>query len=151
MFLYTSLFIVDVLIYEMNLFPSKWHKNQVPLFFFLGLGSSLVESLRDEYPLAYLLSILVAPFQQGETPLQHYNSLFCLSWVQRYCDAALLFNNDSVLEQILKQGPTMAQRDQGFSMLDMNDSISKCLCNTFLPLQNSKSRSAYCMLVATFL
>ncbi len=110
-----------------------------------GLGSSLVECLRDEYPLAYLLSVLVAPFEHGETPLQHYNSLFCLSWVQRYCDAALLFRNDSVLEQTLKQGQAMARQQKlnhNISMFEMNESISKCLCNTFLPLQNPKSRSA---------
>ena len=34
-----------------------------------GLGSFIMEQLRDDYPLAYILSVAVAPFSLGETPL----------------------------------------------------------------------------------
>ncbi|XP_029444108.1 tubulin delta chain-like isoform X3 [Rhinatrema bivittatum] len=48
-----------------------------------GLGARLCEAIRDEYPLGYILSVTVAPHQAGESPLQHYNSLLSLSWLQR--------------------------------------------------------------------
>nr|XP_033787772.1 tubulin delta chain-like isoform X2 [Geotrypetes seraphini] len=47
-----------------------------------GLGARLCETIRDEYPLGYILSVTVAPHQTGESPLQNYNSLLSLSWLQ---------------------------------------------------------------------
>ena len=49
-----------------------------------GLGSHLLELLRDEYEMAHLMNCVVAPHVSGESPLQHYNSLLCLSWLQRF-------------------------------------------------------------------
>ncbi|XP_043922006.1 tubulin delta chain-like [Protopterus annectens] len=48
-----------------------------------GLGAHLCEAVRDEYPLGHILSVSVSPYRTGECPLQHYNSLLCLSWLQR--------------------------------------------------------------------
>ena len=73
----------------------------------LGLSSALLERIRDNYPLAYILSIPIAPFSLGDTPLQHYNSLLCLSWLQTYSDAVLLIQNDTILrhaQQLLLDG-----------------------------------------------
>lgn len=52
--------------------------------FSAGFGSRLFESLREEYPMNYLMSVTFAPCASGESPLQHYNSLLCLSTLQRY-------------------------------------------------------------------
>ncbi len=47
-----------------------------------GLGSRLIERVRDEYGAACCIgSALVCPFQAGETPLQSYNSLLTLRYV----------------------------------------------------------------------
>ena len=48
-----------------------------------GLGSHLVESIRDAYPLAHVMSVAIAPHISGDSPLQHYNSLLSLATLQR--------------------------------------------------------------------
>ena len=47
-----------------------------------GLGSCLIETLRDAYPLAHVMSVSVLPHSAGDSPLQHYNSLLSLSTLQ---------------------------------------------------------------------
>ena len=54
-----------------------------------GFGSQIVESCREEFPEDPILSVSVAPFVSGESPLQHYNSLLTLAWLQRF--ALVLF------------------------------------------------------------
>ena len=49
-----------------------------------GLGSHLVESIRDTYPLAHILSVAVSPHVSGDSPLQSYNSLLSLAALQRW-------------------------------------------------------------------
>ena len=48
-----------------------------------GLGSHLVERIRDAYPLAHVMSVAVSPHSSGDSPLQHYNSLLSLASLQR--------------------------------------------------------------------
>ena len=135
----------------------------------LGLGSALLESVRDNYPLAYILSVPVAPFSLGDTPLQHYNSLLCLSWLQTYCDAMLLIQNDVILrqaQQLLLNGKGsrggggssrgkrasvgLASGGGGgrekelqngpVSLEDMNKHISQVLCNSLMPIWSANQR-----------
>ena len=49
-----------------------------------GLGSRLLEVIKDTYPLAHAVSVAVAPHVSGDSPLQHYNSLLSLASLQRY-------------------------------------------------------------------
>ncbi len=115
-----------------------------------GIGSSVLELLREEYPLAHLLSVSVAPFNEGETPLQHYNTVLCLSWLQTYSDAVLLFQNDSVLHQLQRVAARGAARRarklESFSvaMEDMNRHIGQTLCNSLLPVWTTKRRYCVC-------
>ena len=106
-----------------------------------GLGCALLERLRDDYPAHLLLSIAVAPFASGETPLQHYNSLLCLSWLQQYADAVLLFQNDLILKHVSKSAAKAGDplgTSVSVSMEDLNGHISHTLCNSFLPLWSSE-------------
>ena len=101
----------------------------------------MVESLREEYPLAYILSMAVAPFHSGETPLQHYNSLLCLSWLQKYTDGILLFSNDHVLATLQKIDAKLmhskpSQRTISFD--DLNHYIANTIATTFLPIYDSR-------------
>lgn len=59
-----------------------------------GLGSRLIEEYRDEYCKSYLMSASIWPNSSGETPLQHYNTCFSLSHLQKNSDAVLLFQNE---------------------------------------------------------
>ena len=106
-----------------------------------GLGSAILEHLREDYPLSYILSVPVAPFSLGETPLQHYNTVLCLSWLQDYCDAVLMFQNDCVLQQTqkyLSKGAPGRRGSESVSLEDMNRHISHTLCNSLLPVWSAK-------------
>lgn len=130
-------------------------------YIIVGLSSALLESVRDNYPLAYILSIPVAPFSLGDSPLQHYNSLLCLSWLQTYSDAVLLLQNDVVLSQAQQLlldsrgsggggGASKGKRasggrenvlqDEPVTLQDMNKRISQVLCNSLLPIWSAKQR-----------
>ena len=125
-----------------------------------GVGSAVIEQLREDYPFSYILSVSVAPFSHGETPLQHYNSLLCLHRLQTHTDGVLLFQNDHVLTQALKcttasmsgsagsqqgrLGPSSgtAAVGSGVSVEDMNRHMSSTLCNTLLPIWNARQKLA---------
>ena len=59
-----------------------------------GLGSHLLELLREDYPKTHLHSIAVLPHSSGDTPLQSYNSLLSLTTIQECIDSCLLLSND---------------------------------------------------------
>eukprot|EP00904_Undaria_pinnatifida_P009786 jgi/Undpi1/5938/HiC_scaffold_2.g01212.m1 len=66
-----------------------------------GLGSGLLQALRDEYPSLYLISACVGPFGTGDTPLQHYNSVLALHHLQVFADAVIYRGNDDLLQESL--------------------------------------------------
>ncbi|XP_042332126.1 tubulin beta-1 chain-like isoform X2 [Sceloporus undulatus] len=101
-----------------------------------GLSSRLCEAIREQYPLGRILSVSVAPHQSGESSLQHYNSLLCLSWLQRYADGILLFHNDEVLKRVAAlQGKEMAEASCQVSFTTMNTYITSCLAGLLHPLK----------------
>ena len=48
-----------------------------------GLGSRVLEAIREDYQLQHVVSGVVAPFSSGDTPLQHYNALLSLTSLQK--------------------------------------------------------------------
>ena len=68
-----------------------------------GLGSRLIEALREEYGLCHLMSCAFAPHMSGESPLQHYNSLLTLATLQRY-SLYLIYNKDTMNHLYQPQG-----------------------------------------------
>lgn len=63
-----------------------------------GLGSRLLELIRDAYPRSYLLAVSVAPsWVCGDTPLQNYNAVFTLAHLQEHADCVLYKENDELL------------------------------------------------------
>ncbi|XP_062978635.1 tubulin delta chain-like [Elgaria multicarinata webbii] len=107
-----------------------------------GLSSRLCEALREEYPLGYILAVSVAPHQAGESPLQHYNSLLCLSWLQRYADGILLFHNDEVLKRAATlQGKDLPEASSQVSLSAMNTYVASCLAGLLHPLKIFTTRS----------
>ncbi|XP_053117091.1 tubulin beta-1 chain-like isoform X4 [Hemicordylus capensis] len=111
-----------------------------------GLSSRLCEAIREEYPTGHILSVSVVPHQAGESPLQHYNSLLCLSWLQRYADGILLFPND----EVLKQASVLQRRDapeasSQVSSSAMNAYIASCLAGLLHPLKLFTTQSGISM------
>ncbi|XP_060063071.1 tubulin delta chain-like [Ylistrum balloti] len=92
-----------------------------------GLGSRLCEEMRDQYPLAHLMSCAFTPLLSGESPLQHYNSLLTLSKLQRNSDCVILIHNDDVLQNLEKKAKGSVSFD------NMNNSIAASLCGLLLP------------------
>ena len=65
-----------------------------------GLGSRLLQELRDEHPRNYITSLAVGPFAGGELPLSSYNATLSLAHLQEHCDSVLLFDNAQLLRQL---------------------------------------------------
>ena len=67
-----------------------------------GLGSRIIEELREYYPYANLSSYIVFPLAKGETPLQHYNIGMTLANLNQNCDFILYNSNQWLFEFINK-------------------------------------------------
>ncbi|XP_078396990.1 tubulin delta chain-like [Cetorhinus maximus] len=110
-----------------------------------GLSARLCESIREDFPMGYILSVTVTPHQTGESPLQHFNSLLCLSWLQRYADGVLLFHNDDVLRSIQalcgKKIEHISALQPQISLYDMNTRIASCLAGLMYPVSSLRTRS----------
>lgn len=61
-----------------------------------GLGSRLLMELRDQYQNATLGTVSIAPFQTGETALQHLNMSLTLSSLLEFSDCCFWFSNDEM-------------------------------------------------------
>ena len=73
-----------------------------------GLGSLLLEELRDEHPRHYLMAAAMCPFAMGELPLGHYNATLALSYLQEHADATILFDNTQLLRQLTTVAATQS-------------------------------------------
>ena len=74
-----------------------------------GVGTRLIEELREAYPMHFLTSCPVAPFSHGEASLQHYNSVMTMASLQQHADAVLMTQNQEVLKLLVDRRPR--QRD----------------------------------------
>ncbi|KAJ8020015.1 Tubulin delta chain [Holothuria leucospilota] len=101
-----------------------------------GLGSHLIEKLRDEFGLAYILSVAVSPFSSGESPLQYYNTILTTSWLQRYCDGILLFQNNDILQSLINIASANLKSSSfvSVSMNDLNQKIAYSLASLIQPI-----------------
>ncbi|KAF0985073.1 hypothetical protein FDP41_000112 [Naegleria fowleri] len=110
-----------------------------------GLGSRVVEEIRIKYPSYYIFTISIAPFQHGETPLQHYNCLLTLNHIQQYADGVFLFVNDDLLRSITKNMKRQnaghsTLMDVSYSVSDINKYISSSLCGLLLPVYSKETK-----------
>jgi len=104
-----------------------------------GLGSRILESLRDELGCRFLASAAVAPFSQG-SPLQSYNTVLSLAHIDEYADMAIIFHNEDITQSLLKEGK-MKKLDQariGFG--EINGVIGRALAGALFPLQLGKRK-----------
>lgn len=99
-----------------------------------GLGSRLCETIRDDYSMNHLMSCTVAPCMTGESPLQNYNALLTLSYLQRHTDCIVLTHNDDVLGKLQRKMETV-------SFDTMNNSIASSLAGVFLPTDTLTPKS----------
>ena len=104
-----------------------------------GLGSRLTEGIRDALgSTPALANAVVAPYQEGEVIVQHYNAALTLSRLQTASDAVIVFENDA-LEIICRQ--LLSIRD--VSLHDMNGVIASNMARLMLPCDRFR-RDALC-------
>ena len=109
-----------------------------------GVTSRLSEMIKDEIPSRPLITCSVAPFEMGDTPLQHYNTLLTLHKLNEQCDAILMQYNDKLMAQI-SAGKLSAGKGPNFS--DLNALIAENLTGLSLPTKG-QSNNDICMLEA---
>lgn len=101
-----------------------------------GLGSRLMETFKDIYPKAKLVNVVVWPHPSGETPLQNYNSWFTTSFLQKYSDSVIIFQNEDMMKTIPKWIDD--KKAQNVSMRNLNEYISVWMKNIFVPRSDEK-------------
>lgn len=61
-----------------------------------GLGSRILEEIKDNYGGSYIYNAVVLPSKLGESTLQHYNCLFSFAKLQDFSDTVIYFQNDKI-------------------------------------------------------
>ncbi|XP_033114487.1 tubulin delta chain-like [Anneissia japonica] len=103
-----------------------------------GFGSRLCEAIRDDYPMAYIQSVVVAPFQTGESPLQNYNATLCMAWLQRYSDSVFLYYNEEMLHRLSGLNVSKQVRDEAkVTINDINQHIAESLAGLYKPVMST--------------
>ncbi|XP_055865433.1 uncharacterized protein LOC106061289 isoform X1 [Biomphalaria glabrata] len=101
-----------------------------------GLGAHFIESLKENFPCHNIISCAVAACASGESPLQSYNALLSLQWLQSYADAVIILPNDYYikhLNHILLSENDDAIKNSQISFKDVNSVIANNLCGVFAP------------------
>jgi hypothetical protein len=98
-----------------------------------GLGSKLLELIRDEYSVCFISTVSVLPSELGDTPLQDYNSVLGLSSLQQYADAVIYFENDDLMRLVQQ----FNKRGSNVSTHNINELIAFSLCNLLVPARPS--------------
>lgn len=94
-----------------------------------GVGSYIMEKLRDEYPTKTFTSVIILPYASGEVGTQNYNSLLTLAKFIEITDMVLVFENDqlhSICENLMKIQNTGSD--------DLNQIIGHKLAAVFQPV-----------------
>nr|DBA25348.1 TPA: hypothetical protein GDO54_012886 [Pyxicephalus adspersus] len=106
-----------------------------------GLGSRLCQEIRDNYPAGHLLSVTTAPHETGDTPLQHYNSLLCLSYLQSLSVLAVARNSQEY-SFLLSRDSVLMKLKQSYHCVSWNPFPIQCWTdpqNILDPSSNSHS------------
>lgn len=97
-----------------------------------GVGSFIMENIRDEYSRKAFFNAVILPFEEGEVVTQSYNTLLSLAKILTVSDATLLLQNDhlhSMLSSLLNL------KTVGIS--DLNSLIALKMAGSFQPLQDT--------------
>lgn len=99
-----------------------------------GVGSYMLEQLRDNYPTRDIIASVVLPFSYGEVGTQNYNTVLTLAKLQETVNLGILFENEQIHSIC-----TSVLNNPGAQLPDINDIISKKLCTIFGPVNKSCS------------
>ncbi|KAI5076209.1 hypothetical protein GOP47_0008274 [Adiantum capillus-veneris] len=118
-----------------------------------GVGSYLLEVLKDEYPSCHILSHCIWP-AEGEVIVQYYNVLLSLAHLQDLSDGLLLMKNEALMSTCKK---VLGIQRPSFD--DMNEVGARALASVLLPAYHhsrptlagpmQNSRKAVCKIKST--
>ncbi|XP_018576125.1 tubulin delta chain-like [Anoplophora glabripennis] len=94
-----------------------------------GVGSFIIEQLRNDYPNKHIVNSIVLPYVKGEIVTQSYNSLLALAHLYSLADSTILFENER-LHYTCKYA--LDAEDVDFS--HMNTIIAQQLAALYQPL-----------------
>ncbi|KAJ9441002.1 Tubulin gamma chain [Diplonema papillatum] len=104
-----------------------------------GVGSRVLEALRDTFPSTSLVAMSVLPIETGEIATQHYNSLLTLAHVQQVADACVALDNTTVMQDCRRaklgspqRGVLMTGDAETVSFDEVNGAISLLGVNGYL-------------------
>ncbi|TGZ56714.1 tubulin delta chain [Temnothorax longispinosus] len=103
-----------------------------------GIGSRMVELLREEYETQPIVAAIVLPFTFGEVCIQNYNTVLTLAKFSDRADVSVLFENEqthSMCTNLLKNSNT--------TLRDMNSIISENLLAVFQPSSNARCNANF--------
>lgn len=98
-----------------------------------GIGSSILQQLREEYKTKAIVTAAVLPFSFGEVCTQNYNTLLTLAKLCKESDMNIIIENEqihSICTNLLKKPATNLQ--------DLNEIISEKLLAVFQPINQTK-------------
>lgn len=98
-----------------------------------GMGSCLIEELRDDFPKKIIHSIAVFPNNDevSEVVVQPYNSVLTLKRLNKYCDSVIVMDNEA-----LGRISSESLRIKHPSYETINSVISTVLCASNISLRN---------------
>lgn len=99
-----------------------------------GVGSYVMEKIRDELPTKTVASAIVLPYASGEVGTQNYNTLLTLAKFVEVTDILLMFENDQihgVCESLMKI--------QNANFSDLNNIIAQKLASVLQPVSGTNN------------
>ncbi|KAE8892714.1 hypothetical protein PF005_g4508 [Phytophthora fragariae] len=106
-----------------------------------GLGCRVLESMRDTYSKAYIVTASVAPsWTRGDSPLQNYNAVLTLRCLQEIADAVIYKDNDELLrtaaywKAVAQEKVGTDSMNQRVSLVEMNSMAATDLAGMLFPL-----------------
>lgn len=97
-----------------------------------GVGSRMIELIRDEYSSKFLTNIIILPFQKGDVVTQNYNTLLTLGKLYDVADNTILFENDKMYE-ISKKFVS----NKEIKLFDLNQVIAQQLSSIMQPVKDT--------------
>lgn len=101
-----------------------------------GVGSFLLNSVRDNYSKSNIINPFVLPYEQGEVAVQYYNALLSLASMSYSCDLNIIMHNNYLHD--------VCKRDLGISQVsfsDMNSVAAYELASVLLPVDSNRKSS----------
>ena len=103
-----------------------------------GVGTYITQSLRDEFPHAFMLNQVVWPYHAGEVIVQNYNAALTLAQLWQCADGLLVTDNDSI-HKICSQ----LLRIDKVSFEDLNQLLGHKLASVLQPVCSGAEGSSH--------